>query len=299
MNPFRRDIFARSHPGLALAYFTGVIVVTMAVASPVFAGISLAGAALGALATWGRAALPGLGASLVLVAFVAAVNPLFNTAGSTVLLSVVGRPYTAEAFLFGAVLGTQLAAALLWFSAAGRVLTPEKVTYLFGGIAPALACVLTLVARPGPADWGPARAGGAARGALGCGPAGACGAVGKARAGATVLAALTAWSLEQGVTTADSLAARGFGTGRRTPWGRYRLTARAGVAVVALVALAAVVGVGLAAGAGWVQLLPQFALPAASPLVVAGWAAWAGLVIAPTLVGAGEEALWRCSLSTR
>ena len=119
MNPFGRDIFARSHPGLALAYFTGVIVVTMAVASPVFAGISLAGAALGALATWGRAALPGLGASLVLVAFVAAVNPLFNTAGSTVLLSVVGRPYTAEAFLFGAVLGTQLAAARICPSQTG------------------------------------------------------------------------------------------------------------------------------------------------------------------------------------
>lgn len=175
MNPFGRDIFARSHPGLALAYFTGVIVVTMAVASPVFAGISLAGAALGALATWGRAALPGLGASLVLVAFVAAVNPLFNTAGSTVLLSVVGRPYTAEAFLFGAVLGTQLAAALLWFSAAGRVLTPEKVTYLFGGIAPALACVLTLVVRLVPAYGRRARAVVEARDAIGCGPAGACG----------------------------------------------------------------------------------------------------------------------------
>lgn len=299
MGLFERDIFARSHPGLALAYFACVIGITMVVASPVFAGISLAGAALAALATRGRAALPGLGASVVLVVFVTAVNPLFNTAGSTVLLQVFGRPYTAEALLLGAVLAAQLAASLLWFSAAGRALTPEKVTYLFGGVAPALSAVLTLVVRLVPAYGRRARAVAEARDAMGCGPASAHGTVERARAGATVLAALTAWSLEQGVTTADSLAARGFGTGRRTPWGHYRLTARSGLAMVAIAALLALVGVGLAVGAGGVQFLPQFALPAASPLVAAAWAAWAALVIAPTLVGAGEEALWRCSLSTR
>ena len=299
MGLFGDDIFARSHPGLALAYFACVIGITMVVASPVFAGISLVGAALAALAARGRAALPGLGASVVLVVFVTAVNPLFNTAGSTVLLQVFGRPYTAEALLFGAVLAAQLAAALLWFSAAGRALTPEKATYLFGGAAPALSAVLTLVVRLVPAYGRRARAVAEARDAMGCGPASAHGMVGKARAGATVLAALTAWSLEQGVTTADSLAARGFGTGRRTVWGRYRLTVRAGLAMAALVALLALVGVGLAAGAGGAQFLPQVALPAASPLVVAAWAAWAAFVIAPTFVGAGEEALWRCLLSTR
>lgn len=299
MGPFGEDIFGRWHPGLVLAYFACVIGTTMLVASPVFAGISLAGALVAALANRGRAAVLGAVAALALAVFVAAVNPLFNTEGDTVLFSIGGRPYTAEALMFGAVLGMQLAAALLWFAVAGRALPAEKITYLFGGIAPALACVLTLIVRLVPAYARRTRTVMEVRDANGCGPATAYGVMEKARAGATVLTTVMAWSLEQGVTTADSLAARGFGGGPRTAWGRYRLGLGGVVAAIAVAVLMVVVIAGLGAGAGWVQFLPRFALPEAGLLVTSAWAAWGVLLVAPTLVGKGEEALWRYSLSIR
>lgn len=299
MSLFAEDIFARWHPGLALAYFTGVIVVTMLVASPVFAGISLGGAVVATVADRGRAAAPGMAAVLVLVVFVAVVNPLFNTGGDTVLLNVGERPYTAEALAFGAVLGMQLAAALLWFAVAGRALPAEKITYLFGGSAPALACVLTLIVRLVPAYGRRAHEVTGVRDANGCGPAAARGVTGKVRAGATVLTTLVAWSLEQGLTTADSLAARGFGTGRRTAWGRSRWGLREVAMAIVLAGFMVVVVFGLGVGAGWAQFLPRLVLPEAHPLVVSAWVAWGALVIAPALVGRGEEALWRCSLSIR
>lgn len=293
---FSRDIFSGCHPAVVLAYFAGVIGVTMLVVSPVFAGLSLAGAAAACAVARGRAALPLIGGVAVLAACVALVNPLFNTAGATVLFTVLGRPYTAEALAFGAVMGAMLGAALLWFSVAGRELPAEKVTYLFGGRVPALATALTLVLRLVPAYGRRGAALAEARAGIGQGVSAARGMAGKVRVGATLLAALSAWALEQGVATADSLTARGFGSGPRTTWGRYSLGRREAVFVALLAVLAAGVAAGLATGAGAAEFLPSLALPAPRTLTVVGWAAWAAAVLLPAVTAMGRETLWRCSL---
>lgn len=291
-----RNIFSDCHPAVVLAYFIGVIGVTMFVMSPVFAGLSLTGATVAYLVVRGRSALPLVGGIAVLVAGVALLNPLFNTAGDTVLLEVLGRPYTAEALIFGGTMGGALGAALFWFLVASRALTAEKMTYLFGGRAPALTTALTLVLRLVPAYGRRATALAEARAGVGLGVSEADGLGGKVRAGATLLSSLTAWSLEQGVTTADSLAARGFGSGSRTTWGRYRFRRREAVLVALLAALALGMGVGLAAGAGAAEFLPRFQLPGAGTLVLVGWMAWVATVLLPTILAAVGEVRWRCSL---
>lgn len=111
-----------------------------------------------------------------------------------------------------------------------------------------------------------------------------------------MLGALTAWSLDRGVATADAMAARGFGTGRRTTWGRYRFTARDGVLAAVLAGLLAVTVAGLACGAGQAEFLPRIVLAAPSPLAVASWTAWGLFVALPALGTVGEEGRWRCSL---
>lgn len=281
---------------MVLAYFAGVIGITMLVMSPVFAGLSLAGAAVACAIARGRAALPLIGGVAMLAACVALVNPLFNTAGVTVLFTVFGRPYTGEALAFGAVMGAMLGAALLWFSVASRELPAEKAIYLFGGRVPALATALTLVLRLVPTYGRRGAALAEARAGIGQGVSAAQGLAGKVRAGATLLAALSAWALEQGVTTADSLAARGFGSGPRTTWGRYSLGRREALLVALLAVLAVGVAAGLAAGAGAAEFLPSLALPAPRALTVVGWVAWAAVVLLPAAMATGREALWRCSL---
>ncbi|MEC4175404.1 energy-coupling factor transporter transmembrane component T [Adlercreutzia sp. R7] len=291
-----RDIFSHCHPTVVLAYFAGIIGVTMLVMSPVFAGLSLVGATMACLAVRGRSALPLIGGIAVLGAGVTLLNPLFNTAGDTVLFEVFGRPYTAEVLMFGGTMGGALGAALLWFSVASRALTAEKVTYLFGGRAPALTTVLTLVLRLVPAYGRRATALAEARAGVGLGVSEADGLGGKVRVGATLLSSLTAWSLEQGVTTADSLAARGFGSGSRTAWGRYRFRWREGALMALLGVLAFGMGAGVAAGAGAAEFLPRFQLPAADALVLVGWVSWTAMVLLPTMLAVAGEVRWRCSL---
>lgn len=291
-----RDIFSHCHPAVALAYFAGVIGVTMLVMSPVFAGLSLVGATAACAVVRGRSALPVVGGIMVLATGVALVNPLFNTAGDTVLFEVFGRPYTAEVLIFGGTMGGALGAALLWFTVAGRALTAEKVTYLFGGRAPALTTVLTLVLRLVPAYGRRAAALAEARAGVGLGVSEADGLGGKVRAGATMLSSLTAWSLEQGVTTADSLAARGFGSGPRAAWARFCFGRQEVALVILLVALALGMAVGLAAGAGAAEFLPRFQLPATDALICVGWMVWTAMVLLPTILAVVGEVRWRCSL---
>ncbi len=284
------------HPALTLGYAVAVVGLTVLVISPVYAGLSLAGALGLCAASRGRGAGPLVAGALGLALLVALANPLFNTAGATVLFTWLGRPYTAEALAFGAVMGAMLAAALLWFGGIGPALGSEKVAYLFGSTAPALCTVLTLVMGLVPAYGRRAAALVEARAGIGRDPLAAPGLGAKVRGGATVLGALTAWSLDRGVATADAMAARGFGTGRRTTWGRYRFTARDGVLAAVLAGLLAVTVAGLACGAGQAEFLPRIVLAAPSPLAVASWTAWGLFVALPALGTVGEEGRWRCSL---
>lgn len=298
MDATRRDFFATMHPALLLGFFTCVIGLTVLVASPLFATVSLGSAVLYRLAARGRCGWRLLGVLAPLLVAVAALNPLLNTEGATVLFTYgAGRPYTAEALAWGAVTAAMLGATLLWFSEMGRVLTSDKVVFLLGGAAPALATALMLALRLVPAYGRRAAALATAREGMGRGLRGTAGLRGKAAFGATLLSALTSWALEGGVTAADSMAARGFGTGRRTVYGRYRLSARDGALAALMIALLAAVAIGLASGAGAAEFLPQVVLPAPTAPVVASWAAFGAFAALPVLVNGVGEVQWRCSLS--
>lgn len=55
-----------------------------------------------------------------------------------------GRPLTLESALYGLAAACLLGAVVLWFASWQAVLTADKITYLFGRIAPALALLLSL-----------------------------------------------------------------------------------------------------------------------------------------------------------
>lgn len=124
--------------------------------------------------------------------------------------------------------------------------------------------------------------------------------MGKLRAGATVLGALTGWALDHGVVTADSMTARGFGSGKRTSYGRYRFTGRDVAVAAAATVLLMAIGAGMVAGAVPLGYVPASALAAGaapSPLALAALAAYGAFLLLPAALNLGGEVRWRCSLS--
>ena len=207
----RPDAFSTCHPVVTFAFFASVIVLCVIVQQPALQAVGLVGAAIYHLVLRGRDAwrlLVGLALAFVILA---AVNPLFDTLGDTVLFTYLhGRPYTLEALAYGASTACMFVTIMLWFACYARVMDTGKFTYLFGGRAPALTLVLTMTLRLVPSYVRKARQIATARRCIGMSPKDG-GLRQRVRDGIRLLSALTTWALEGSVTTADSMRSRGYG----------------------------------------------------------------------------------------
>ena len=219
------DVFSRCHPAVNFLFFAAAIVLTVVLFHPAYLLVSLlCGGAYYAVLRRARCAKT-LGFLLIAMVLVAAVNPLFNTLGETILFTLFGRPYTWQALCYGGCAGMMFAAVSLWFLCGGIVMTSDKFTSLFGAVIPAISLVLVMVLRLIPAYW---RMGKQIAGARKCiGRSGAGSRKEKIQGGMDVLMSLSGWALEGSVITADSMRCRGYGApGKRTSFQIYRFTGR-------------------------------------------------------------------------
>ena len=207
----RPDAFSTHHPAVTLTFFVGVIVLCVLVQQPVVQAAGLMGAVLYYLCLCGRDAWRLLVAMALALIVLAAINPLFNTLGDTVLFTYLGtRSYTLEALAYGASTATMFVSVMLWFACYVQVMSTDKFTYLFGRRVPALTLVLTMTLRLVPSYVRKARQISTARRCVGLSMT--RGSVReRAQDGASLLSALTSWALEGAVTTADSMRSRGYG----------------------------------------------------------------------------------------
>ena len=68
--------------------------------------------------------------------------------GVTVLRqNFIGNNLTVESFVYGLVIGLRFAALCMWLEAIFRIVTSDKVVYLFGRISPQLSLFLTILLR--------------------------------------------------------------------------------------------------------------------------------------------------------
>ena len=332
----RPDAFSTHHPAVTLTFFVGVIVLCVLVQQPVVQAVGLMGAVLYYLCLRGRNAWRLLVAMALALVMLAAINPLFNTLGDTVLFTYLGtRPYTLEALAYGTSTATMFVSVMLWFACYAQVMSTDKFTYLFGRRAPALTLVLTMTLRLVPSYARKARQISTARRCAGLSMT--QGSVReRVRDGASLLSALTSWALEGAVTTADSMRSRGYGTkgggdfstpalrasarndrgwagasarndrGRAgaSEWhdsGRYlqcRFRMRDALLLVLMLVCILVTCAALASGALAVSYVPAIDIPALPPLGIGALAACTVLVFVPSVIDAKEAIAWRSSLSS-
>lgn len=210
------DKFSKSHPAVCFSFFAAVIVLTLLYINPAFAAASFVLAFLYLLRLSGRASFSQLFKFVLpLVVLVALFNTLFVNRGTAVLFSLFGRDFYAEGLVYGAVLGFMLAAVIMWFSCYMQVMPSEKFTALFGGVAPNLALLLSMVFRFIPNLLKTAEEIREAQIGLGNEVKGIKNSIGR-------FSALVSISLESSIETADAMRAKGFGTGRRRFYNRYR-----------------------------------------------------------------------------
>lgn len=282
--------FAEHNPIAVAAYFLCVISAVMFSMDPVLLGISLAGALALHIRrnglTGGRTHLY----SLALFLAMALVNPLFSHHGVTVLFVMNHNPVTLEVLLYGMAAAGMIIAVLYWFRSFTGIMTSDRLLYLFGALSPKLALILSMALRYVPLFGQQARKTQQAQKALGLYREDNL--IDSVRGGLRVFSVMVTWALENGVITADSMAARGYGIGKRSRFAIFRFTWRDGL----LTALSLLLAAGAFRGISARDFVFYPAI-AAAPLTwqgILGYMAYALLALLPLIIDGKEAIKWRC-----
>ena len=279
----------RLHPLAAAAYFAAVTAVAMVSMHPVLLGLGLLGSLVLSCRYGG---LRGMGGFLLLGLTVAVLNPLVYHNGVTPLLVVNGRPVTLEALCYGLAAGAMIAGVGGYLRAFSRIMTSDKLLQLLGRLSPKLALLCAMALRCGPLFARQARA--IRRAQQGIGLYQGENLPDRIRGDSRVFSILVTWALENGIITADSMDARGFGTGRRTAFARYRFGPRDGAFLLLTAALLLPPVLGLCLGALDVSYYPALQFAPAGPLQALSYAAYGVLALLPMLWEGGDWLRWRC-----
>lgn len=279
--------FDELNPAAILAYYIAVISVTMFSMNPIVIAIALMSSVL-CYCLYARGGIRVHLFSLALFLVLAVINPLVVHNGVTVLFYLNSRPITLEATLYGLAAAATVTATLYRLRSMSRDLTSDKVLYLFSRISPKTALILSMAMRYVSLfkqRWHKVQD---TQRALGLYRDGNLidAAIGRLR----VLSILMTWSLENGIITAQSMDARGYGGRRRSSYAIYRFRLTDLLFLTAALALA---GCGAAAtvGAG-IDYYPALQADLFSPLSVAGYIAYAILGVLPVIINTKEAIRW-------
>lgn len=219
------------------------------------------------------------------------LNPIFSHAGSSVLFVLNDNPVTLEAVLYGLVFGLMLLSALYWFRSFQQIMTSDKLLYVFGSALPKLTLILSIALRYIPLLRQQAKRVRDAQRALGLFRDESL--IDRIRGEVRIFSVLVSWALENGVITADSMSARGYGIGRRTRFALFRFRMRDGLACLLCLLLSGITIWAAASGSLSCSYYPSFTMPAPTPLAIAATIAYALLSLLPVIMEVEEMIRWK------
>lgn len=281
--------FDTLHPWVSFIFFAVCIVFSMVSSSPVMLAVSFASALVLLCVLSGVKALRYLLFSVPAIIAAAAVNTAFNHEGATVLLYINGNPITLESVIYGAVSGTVLMTVIIWFACFSRIMTSEKIMFLFAKVSPSLSLLFSMILRFVPQVTAKARQINEAQRLSYGTPAGL---YGRIKRGLTVIYALLLRSFEDAADTADSMKCRGYGLPGRTAFSRFRFTLLDGAVLAVMLVLTAAAAA--AAGTGTVRsaYFPLFSGIKTGPYAVITYTLYAALLNIPAALCLTEEIKW-------
>lgn len=281
--------FQDHNPAAVALYYLAAAGVTMFTMEPVILAISLVGAVVslgvtGLLRQW-KAHLY----SLVLFVGMVLVNPLISHNGVTVLFVINHNPVTLEAFVYGVAAGGMIVTVMTWFRAFTAVMTSDKLLYIFGSLSPKLALMLSMALRYVPLFGRQIRAVSQSQKALGLYKEDNL--IDRMRGGMRIFSVMVTWTLENGIITADSMTARGYGIGRRTRFSIFRWTRQDVLLVILTLLLTVLTLLGLADRT--FTYYPAITASDMTGRVLTGYIAYGLLCLLPAIITGKEALKWR------
>ena len=276
-----KDNFSALHPIISFTYFAAVLFCSMFFLHPAFLVISLVCSFMYSIYLNGaKAAKFNFAVLLPMLLVLAIVNPLLNHSGMTVILYINDHAITTEAIFYGIAAATMFISVIAWFSCCNAVMSSDKFLYLFGRVIPALSLIFSMVLRFVPKYKAQIKVISHAQTCIGKGVKNG-NILTRAKNGMMILSILTTWALENGIETADSMRARGYGLSGRTAFSTYRFDSRDKTAFAMLLVLIAAVFAGSLLGENTVIYFPVIFAKPITNISFAVYAAYALLCLFP------------------
>ena len=262
---------------------------------PIVVVLSFLGAVGTFVAFGGRGNAKSHGFVVLIFVLGTVLNPLFNHRGETVLFFINDNPITMEALVYGMLSTGSIVSVIYWFRAFSLIMTGDKLLYVFGAFTPKMALVLSMALRYIPLFARQAEKTGEAQMAVGAD--GGDSIIDKIRSKLKVFWVMVTWTLENGITTADSMESRGYGAGKRTFFSLYRFKKTDAVSLLIFVCLGIVFYTALGFGGMNIDFYPSIVFAEKSCVKFAGIIAYGILVFLPVIIKVWEEIKWKRLLS--
>lgn len=150
---------------------------------------------------------------------VSILNVLWNHRGDTILLFLNDAPITFESLLYGISFSIVIISSVMWFRLMSSFFTCDKLLYVFSKVSPNVSLILTISIRF--VDMYIKKFKEIDDSIKGIGYYKDYSFVDKIKCKTFVFSALVTWALENGIITADSMVARGYGLGKRSSFYIY------------------------------------------------------------------------------
>lgn len=204
--------FERCNPFTVLLYFVSVSALAAVYNNPYHTAVTLAAGIVFFIMMRGKPKTALWFFSVFLLTFI--VNPIMSKKGATPLLFIGDDPITLEAVIYGLNSASMIAAILFLFYCFTELTDSEKLMYMLSPFSSSAALTVSAVLRFVPLYAKQAVMISDQQKAIG--NQGGKSIPEKLRFGGRVFSSLSTWALENGIVAADSMACRGYGTGRRS-----------------------------------------------------------------------------------
>lgn len=288
------DAFSKLHPTVNFIFFVFVLVLSMFVMNPVCLALSLVCAFVNAVYLNGiKTVKLCLKFILPMVLLVIIINPVFNHQGVTILTYFPWEnPLTLESIVYGTASAALLSSVVLWFSVFNRVITSDKLVYLFGRIIPSLSLVLSMSLRFVPKFTTQFKNVRNAQRCIGRDISDGS-IVNRIKNGIRIISIMLSWSMENAIETADSMKSRGFGLKGRTAYSIYKFDRRDLIVLIIVALLGVTVSVSAITGVIDFNYYPSIKGNLTDVLTLITFFLYGILMLIPTILNVGEGIRWK------
>ena len=142
--------FEACHPAVNFIFFAAAIYGAVSFKHPAFLAIAyICAFAYGVKRCGKRAVIFNLCLLPLILIFVLYYSSYHHFGVTVLRQNFIGNNLTVESFVYGLVIGLRFATLCMWLEAIFRVVTSDKVVYLFGRVSPRLSLLLRFIPRVG------------------------------------------------------------------------------------------------------------------------------------------------------